>query len=465
MLTDDRLFIAGLRKSGFLLVVLLFIATLVSINIYLFFSKLSLDQRAVFIETTLLAALFSSVGVSLITVLRLGLKTTEGKYYLSLVIAMTLWSGAESIWAYSSIVLGIEMPYPSIADFFWLFGFVFLSYHYYYSFRVWKQARIIKLRSLFVSVASTSVLIGILIYLSIQNGGEERFDITTTIVSNLYLIGNGVLLVPAIVIIWSLRRKDVLLLHRILLSLFVIINMLGDVGFVYHEILVEETVFPLQEWIWPLIYTISYLVLITGLIWYNKISADVNNNVKNALDKQYPHLERLWNVTANNFERNEFESEKAYSEYITDPEQIDLKVRTVLRDAREEILFLISTEEMFLKAQNDIIKFVNILFNLNIHTRILIPGSGGLQGLAFELNKHSRISFQRLYKSLNEDSAIFIVDSNVILALELGKAEDLSRSEKGHLFYSNKQGQVQSYIALFENCWVLPLLHEKIPNR
>ena len=175
MLTDDRLFIAGLRKSGFLLVVLLFIAILVSINIYLFFSKLSLDQRAVFIETTLLAALFSSVGVSLITVLRLGLRTTEGKYYLSLVIAMTLWSGAESIWAYSSIVLGIEMPYPSIADFFWLLGFVFLSYHYYYSFRVWKQARIIKLRSLFVSVASTSVLIGILIYLSIQNGGEERF--------------------------------------------------------------------------------------------------------------------------------------------------------------------------------------------------------------------------------------------------------------------------------------------------
>ena len=97
-------------------------------------------------------------------------------------------------------------------------------------------------------------------------------DITTTIVSNLYLIGNGVLLVPAIVIIWSLRRRDVLLLHRILLSLFVIINMLGDVGFVYHEILVEETVFPLQEWIWPLIYTISYLVLITGLRWYNKIS-------------------------------------------------------------------------------------------------------------------------------------------------------------------------------------------------
>ena len=204
---------------------------------------------------------------------------------------------------------------------------------------------------MFVSVASTSVLIGILIYLSIQNGGEERFDITTTIVSNLYLIGNGVLLVPAIVIIWSLRRRDVLLLHRILLSLFVIINMLGDVGFVYHEILVEETVFPLQEWIWPLIYTISYLVLITGLIWYNKISADVNNNVKNALDKQYPHLERLWNVTANNFERNEFESEKAYSEYITDPEQIDLKVRTVLRDAREEILWLISTEKMFLKVR------------------------------------------------------------------------------------------------------------------
>ena len=184
-----------------------------------------------------------------------------------------------------------------------------------------------------------------------------------------------------------------------------------------------------------------------------------------ALNKQYPHLDQLWNVTANNVERNEFENEKGFSEYITDPEQVDRKIRTALRDAREEILFLISTEEMFLKAQSDIIKSMNILFNLNIYTRILIPGSDGLQGLAFELNNHSRISFQRLYKSLAKDSAIFIVDSNAILALEVGKAEDLSRSEKRYLFYSNRQGQVQSYIALFENCWVLPLLHEKIPNQ
>jgi hypothetical protein len=132
----------------------------------------------------------------------------------------------------------------------------FLSYHYYYSFNVWRQAKIVKLYSIIIAVIIAGILIGSLIYLSLQSSAEGQFDLVTTIVSVLYLVGNGVLLVPAIVIMWNLRKKDILLLHRVLLSVFVIINMLGDIGFTYHGILVEEDIFAQQEWIWPLIYTI-----------------------------------------------------------------------------------------------------------------------------------------------------------------------------------------------------------------
>ena len=100
------------------------------------------------------------------------------------------------------------------------------------------------------------------------------------------------LLVTAIVIIWSLSRGDILLLHRILVSLFIIIDMLGDVRFVYHEMLVDETTFAKQEWIWWLVYPISYLVLTTGLLWYNRISVKINNNVQDALDKQNPYTRK-----------------------------------------------------------------------------------------------------------------------------------------------------------------------------
>lgn len=348
-----------------------------------------------------------------------------------------------------------------------MLGYAFLSYHYYHSFQVWKQARIIRLRSLFVSVISTSILIGLLIYFSLQNGNEEGFDLTTTIVSNLYLVGNGILLVPATVILWSLSRRDILLLHRILLSLFVIINMLGDIGFVYHEMLVDKTTFVKQEWIWPLVYTISYLVLIAGLLWYNRISVKINNNVQNALNSQYPYLEKLWNETANSYEPiiSVSETEKGFIEHFTNQEIINHKIENALKRAREDILFLISTEEMFLKIKTEIYKFIKIFSELNIDVRILIPGSDALRDLTFELEKHSKVSFRRLYRPLSEDSAIFVIDSNAILDLEFREDRDLSNGGKEMLLYSEREAQVRSHIALFENCWMLPLLHEKIPNQ
>jgi hypothetical protein len=59
----------------------------------------------------------------------------------------------------------------------------------------------------------------------------------------------------------------------------------------------------------------------------------------------------------------------------------------------------------------------------------------------------------------------FVIDSNAILDLEFKKDEYISNGGKELLLYSEREAQVQSHIALFENCWMLPLLHEKIPNQ
>jgi hypothetical protein len=467
-----RILTADVRTSGILFLITLFAAIVIFLGLFLFVTNFTPDKTSLFTNTANLITKFSGVAISLITVQRLGFKSREGKYYLYLVVGLALWACASSIWAYYELGLGINTPYPSIADFFWLSGYIFLSYHYYHSFRVWKQARIIRLRSVFISVISTSILIGLLIYFSFQGSDDEgRFDLTTIIVSNLYVVGDGVLLVPAIVIIWSLRREDILLLHRILISLFIVINTLGDVGYVYHEILVDKTTFAQQEWIWWLVYPIAHLVLITGLLWYNIISVKIKNNVQDALDKRYPYLEKLWNETtdddhkSNMSESEEVKSEDGFVEHLTHPETINHKIENTLRKTNEDILILISNEGIYLKIKVEIYKLIKILVELNVDVRILIPGSDRLRDLAIELEKHSKFRFQRLYRPLSNDSVIFVIDSNAILDLEFKKEEDISNSEKKVLIYSEKESQVQSNIVVFENCWMLPLLHEKMPNQ
>ena len=114
----NRISTTDLKKSGVILITTLSVAILILINLYLFFVKLTPDKSSVFIETTFLVALFSSVVISLLTAQRLGFRSKEGKYYLSLVIAMALWACAESIWTYFELALGIETPYLQSQIFF-----------------------------------------------------------------------------------------------------------------------------------------------------------------------------------------------------------------------------------------------------------------------------------------------------------------------------------------------------------
>jgi sugar-specific transcriptional regulator TrmB len=311
----------------------------------------------------------------------------------------------------------------------------------------------------------SSVLIGYLIWISLQSINGEEFDLGTTIVSNLYLVGNDVLLVPAIVIMWSLTRTDIFLLHRILLCLFIIINMLGDVGWVYHQVLVPEDEFAQQEWVWNLMYTISYLVLITGLIWYNKISEMMNKNIQNTVEKQYPYLQSLWNKTENDLKNNDSHDENSIIQNFNDTNQINKTIMDTLKNAHKEIVFLISTKEVFLRIKNEIYDLIPVIGELNINTRILIPESDELQDFANELNKYPTINFQRLYRSIDNNSVLFIIDTSSLLDLEFKKDAHSSTGANEILLYTNNEEQVHLFSALFENYWMLPLIHESIPNR
>ena len=100
LLSVDRISTADVRKTRVIFLTTLFVAILILIGLQLFFVTLAPDKSSVFINSANVITAFSSVAISLITVLRLGFKSKEGKYYLSLFVGMTLWACAHSIWAY-----------------------------------------------------------------------------------------------------------------------------------------------------------------------------------------------------------------------------------------------------------------------------------------------------------------------------------------------------------------------------
>ncbi|MEM1539203.1 MAG: hypothetical protein QXW82_06020 [Candidatus Bathyarchaeia archaeon] len=76
--------------------------------------------------------------------------------WLHFAIGLFLWFLGEALWAIYTIVLGVELPYPSIADAFWLAGYIpFFTALYFY---VKMFSKVLTKRTLALSMAATAAL-------------------------------------------------------------------------------------------------------------------------------------------------------------------------------------------------------------------------------------------------------------------------------------------------------------------
>ena len=93
-------------------------------------------------------------------------------------------------------------------------------------------------------------------------------DLLGTTLSIAYPILDSILFVPAILVLWSLRKGDLAHTHWILMSLFIIFNGIGDIGFGYGAVL--GTVRK-EEWIWDLFFYAGYLALAgSAFFWQSR---------------------------------------------------------------------------------------------------------------------------------------------------------------------------------------------------
>jgi hypothetical protein len=234
---------------------------------------------------------------------------TYGKIYgpfnktliISLAGGLILWFVAEVIWAYYQVWLGVDNPFPSIADVLWLIGYGFFIYHLYKLFNSVKKIRTDEAAAATITATTTTtpsisnhkhLLITVVVVIAIASsyiatififGGssDNPFDYTQKhseqdilgfIISIAYPILDGIMLVPAATILWSLRRADPAFTHWVLICTFIVMLTIGDIGFGYCEVIINEDVAKKQLWVWDTFYNASYICIAAALFWYNKFS-------------------------------------------------------------------------------------------------------------------------------------------------------------------------------------------------
>jgi hypothetical protein len=231
------------------------------------------DSRDFFTNWTINTAAAAALSFSIITVIT-AYKRRVARFllemYIIFTVGLTVWLVAELTWTYFQLVLQIGTPFPSPADAFWLSGYGFFTY---FMFRIYNflNKGIEKLLVVLVSLATAIILgyilnltFGIADLLSAQEGS------LAWLISIAYPILDGILLVPAVLILWSLRGKDVASANWSLLALSIVVVTIADIGFGYSAVINKARK---DEWIWDLFYNSSYLIMSAALFLQSRVFA------------------------------------------------------------------------------------------------------------------------------------------------------------------------------------------------
>ena len=251
--------------------IFILVGSLVVSNSFIILS--SEDTRDFFTNWTINTAAATALSLSIITVVTAHKHRIDRFFvraYLIFTVGLAVWLVAEVTWTYYQLVLDIGTPFPSSADAFWLSGYGFFIY---FMFRIYNllSKENEKLLVVLVSLAAAIILgyilnltFGIADLLSAQEGS------LAWLISIAYPILDGILLIPAVLILWVLRGKNMASANWSLLALSIVLVTVADIGFGYSAVIHKARK---EEWIWDLFYSSSYLVMSAALFLQSRVFA------------------------------------------------------------------------------------------------------------------------------------------------------------------------------------------------
>ena len=269
-----------LRKSIEILlelryVILTLIGFIILVNSFIFLSSIS--TRVVYTNLTINVTAAIALSAAVIVLVRqIRGHSQYSKTFGFLAVGVGLWFTAEIIWTYYQLGLGIETPFPSLADVFWLAGYAPLAYHLY---RIYNTVtrKIAGGDTLVVLSAIVATILAFLLYLIFSISGQHQ-GVLELIINLAYPVLDAILLIPAIVILWSFRKGEPAYTHWVMISLFIIFVAVADIGFDY-ALAVDEDSASQQEWVWDMFYNAGYLSIAGALFLYNRYLVLTKNNV------------------------------------------------------------------------------------------------------------------------------------------------------------------------------------------
>lgn len=208
----------------------------------------------------------SAFVLSLQVIYRQKTKGLFPRLYASLGLALALWFTAEVIWAYYEVVVGIETPFPSLADAFWLAGYIPF---FYFLVGILKHFLGMSKSMLFPLLAMSSigfVLLGNILFSLYQSADlTSQEGIISYVIGSAYPVADMFLIVPAAAAFLQLRTGKLTFTPWAFIVIATILFIIGDIGFAYSTSIPEMAD---MVWLWNPLFNLGDIAIASSLFWH-----------------------------------------------------------------------------------------------------------------------------------------------------------------------------------------------------
>lgn len=220
------------------------------------------------VQNITVAATASAAAALSVTVL-LGQKTRHDLLPFAFLSAgLLMWSAAEMLWAYLVLALGIEVPFPSVADAFYLAGYALAAVFVFSLYRVSRRALENKLVVIVAAITIEAFFLNFFLLQLVESiagfAGPTLDEGLLLAVSVAYPLLDGILLVPAVVLITGYELGIMSKFSIMIFAAGIVLFAAADTGFSYFA-LTDFTALQ-DETAWNVLYSISYVCFAGALL-------------------------------------------------------------------------------------------------------------------------------------------------------------------------------------------------------
>ena len=369
------------------------------------------------------------------------LEKTEIRRFRFIFLSLICWLIGELIYVYHQAFLGIAVPYPSVADIFYLSATVFLSFHLYNILFFKKNIR--KTKSfLYLGLLASAFPIYFLVD-SLYHYEEYYPNSVVEFVVNIsYYISDAVVIFPCIPIILYSPKNDPFIFHWLSVALSVFILVAADVGYTFMASINEELL-QNTEWLWSFVYSVGYILLSVAILWFSKLKQIL----------EYKKFSETLRIEQDDLDRNDWEDD--FIEKLESSTQIISTMRVIAQKAEKDIDILFT---QYIIQKNEIAKLINMLADMTgknrlLNIRMLLP-SHNFHEEDIQSSISSKITIKYFDSPLSSNGIASIIDSNSMYVLSSVSANTNGRSQY-IIQQVRNDSKLQVYVVLFERMWLL----------